>query len=220
MVLSSALHLIQLFPKTRVAILEKESQVGLHQTGHNSGVIHSGVYYRQGSRKAQFCVDGVKRLKRYCQEKGIEYDECGKVIVATSESELPRLEDIYRRGKDNGVPGLEVIGPERLAEIEPHTRGIKALHVPQTAIVDYQRVTQAYADDVQQGGGTLLTGHELQDIQRHGDVVTLETNQGVIQSKYLDKLRWPLRRQSGSQNGRLDQRSDNTFSGRVLRPSG
>ena len=206
--LSSALHLIQLFPKTRVAILEKESQVGLHQTGHNSGVIHSGVYYRQGSRKAQFCVDGVKRLKRYCQEKGIEYDECGKVIVATSESELPRLEDIYRRGKDNGVPGLEVIGPERLAEIEPHTRGIKALHVPQTAIVDYQRVTQAYADDVQQGGGTLLTGHELHDIQRHGDMVTLETNQGAIQSKYLincaglyaDKV---ARKMEGSTNVRI-----------------
>ena len=206
--LSSALHLTQLFPKTRVAILEKEAQVGLHQTGHNSGVIHSGVYYRQGSRKAQFCVDGVKRLKRYCQEKGIEYDECGKVIVATSQSELPRLEDIYRRGKDNGVPGLELIGPQRLAEIEPHTRGIRALHVSKTAIVDFKQVAQAYAADVLKGGGAILTGHKLHGIHRHGSAVTLETNQGAIQSKYLincaglyaDKV---ARKMEGSSNVRI-----------------
>ena len=183
--LSSALHLVKLFPKTRVVLLEKESRLALHQTGHNSGVIHSGVYYKQGSRKAVFCVEGVKRLKKYCREKGIEYDQCGKVIVATEPSELPGLEAIYRRGQDNGVPDLRIIDADELAEIEPHTRGIKALHVPGTAVVDFNRVSQAYADDIQQHGGEILTGHKLLRVQRNGNDLTLETNQGEIRCRYL-----------------------------------
>ena len=165
--------------------MEKESRLALHQTGHNSGVIHSGVYYKQGSRKAQFCVEGVKRLKKYCLHKGIEYDQCGKVIVATDPSELPGLEAIYRRGRDNGVPDLRVIDADELAEIEPHARGIKALHVPGTAVVDFNRVSQAYADDIQQHGGEILTGHKLLNVQRHGNDLTLETNQGDIRCRYL-----------------------------------
>ena len=169
----------------RVVLLEKESRLALHQTGHNSGVIHSGVYYKQGSRKAQFCVEGVKRLKKYCLHKGIEYDQCGKVIVATDPSELPGLEAIYRRGQDNGVPDLRIIDAEELAEIEPHARGIKALHVPGTAVVDFNRVSQAYADDIQQHGGEILTGHKLLRVNRDGNDLTLETNQGDIRCRYL-----------------------------------
>ena len=183
--LSSALHITNLFPKTRVVVLEKESQLALHQTGHNSGVIHSGVYYRQGSRKAVFCVEGVKRLKQYCREKGIEYDQCGKVIVATDESELSGLQQIYRRGADNGVPDLRIIDADELAEIEPHTRGIKALHVPGTAVVDFSRVSYAYADDIKSNGGEILTGHKLLNVQKDGGDLILETNRGEIRSRYI-----------------------------------
>ena len=183
--LSSALHLTHLYPKTSVVVLEKESKLALHQTGHNSGVIHSGVYYKQGSRKAVFCVEGVKRLKKYCQLKCIEYDRCGKVIVATDPSELPGLQEIYRRGADNGVPDLRIIDSDELAEIEPHTRGIKALHVPGTAVVDYARVSQAYANDVRQNGGEILTGHKLLGIQRNGADLTLETDQGDVHCRSI-----------------------------------
>ncbi len=183
--LSSALHLTRLYPKTRVVVLEKESQLALHQTGHNSGVIHSGVYYKQGSRKAVFCVEGVKRLKQYCHDKGIEYDQCGKVIVATEESELPGLDEIYRRGTDNGVPDLRIIDADELAEIEPHTRGIKALHVPGTAVVDFSRVSQAYADDIRHNGGEILTGRKLINVHKNANDLTLETNQGEVRCRYL-----------------------------------
>ena len=183
--LSSALHLTQLYPKTRVVLLEKETDLAVHQTGHNSGVIHSGVYYKQGSRKAVFCVEGVKRLKKYCRDKGIPYDRCGKVIVATDESELPGLQQIHRRGSDNGVPDLRIIDAGELAEIEPHTRGIKALHVPGTAVVDFNRVSHAYADDVRENGGEILTGRKLLNIQRDGGDLVLETNLGEIRSRHL-----------------------------------
>ena len=183
--LSSALHLTRMYPKTRVVLLEKESDLAVHQTGHNSGVIHSGVYYKQGSRKAVFCVEGVKRLKKYCRDKGIPYDQCGKVIVATEPSELPGLEEIHRRGRDNGVPDLRIIDADELAEIEPHTRGIKALHVPGTAVVDFNRVSHSYADDVRENGGEILTGRRLLNIQRDGGDLVLETNRGEIRSRHL-----------------------------------
>ncbi len=183
--LSAALNVIQLYPKTRVAVLEKETEVGLHQTGHNSGVIHSGVYYRPGSQKARFCVSGVQMLKSYCHEKGIEYDECGKVIVATDESELPRLEELRRRGRANGVDGLEMIGPERLAEIEPHVRGVKALRLPKTAVVDYRRVAHAYAEDIQESGGEILTGRRLRRVGRNGGGVELDTGGETIEAKHV-----------------------------------
>ncbi len=183
--LSSALHLTQLYPKTTVVVLEKESKLALHQTGHNSGVIHSGVYYKQGSRKAVFCVEGVKRLKQYCREKGIEYDQCGKVIVATDPSELPGLQEIYRRGTDNGVPDLRIIDSDELAEIEPHTRGIKALHVPGTAVVDYSRVSEAYADDILHNGGEILAGYKLLGVRRDDSDLTLETNRGEVRCRSI-----------------------------------
>ena len=183
--LSSARHLTQMYPKTRVVLLEKETDLAVHQTGHNSGVIHSGVYYKQGSRKAVFCVEGVKRLKKYCRDKGIPYDQCGKVIVATEPSELPGLEEIHRRGRDNGVPDLRIIDADELAEIEPHTRGIKALHVPGTAVVDFNRVSHSYASDVRENGGEILTGRKLLNIQRDGGDLVLETNRGEIRSRHL-----------------------------------
>ena len=183
--LATALQLTQLYPRCRVAVVEKEKELAVHQTGHNSGVIHSGIYYRPGSQKAQFCVSGVSALIQLCQESGIEYDRCGKVIVATDESELGRLEDLYQRGVANGVEGLEIIGPERLKEIEPHTSGIKALYAPGTGIVDFKAVANAYAGRIRATGGEILTGREVVGINKLGGSISLETTLGSVESKYL-----------------------------------
>src|SRR6266571_4901275 len=167
--LATAMELLTRFPSLRLVVLEKEQAIGQHQTGHNSGVIHSGVYYAPGSLKARACVAGKARLIRFCEEHGIRYELCGKVIVATHEEELPRLEQLYQRGLANGVPGLEMIGPERLREIEPHAVGIKALHSPTTGIVDFAQVARAYAREVTSRGGVILTDRAVITIeQRNG----------------------------------------------------
>ncbi len=183
--LAIALRLTQRYPRRRVVVVEKESELAVHQTGHNSGVIHSGIYYRPGSQKAQFCVSGVSSLIRFCQESGIKYERCGKVIVATDESELGRLENLYQRGTANGVEGLEMMGPERLKEIEPHTSGVKALYAPGTGIVDFKAVANAYADRIREDGGEILTGREVVGIRKAGSDLFLETTQGSVGSKYL-----------------------------------
>lgn len=151
-------------PGLRIVVLDKEPAIARHQTGRSSGVIHSGVYYAPGSLKARLCVQGAAALRAYCDERAIPYDVCGKVIVATDAAELPRLEELHRRGTENGVPGLELIGPERLRELEPHAAGVRALHVPGTGIVDYGLVAQGLADDVAVAGGELLLGYEVEGI--------------------------------------------------------
>ena len=183
--LATALQLTRNYPRCRVAVVEKEREVALHQTGHNSGVIHSGIYYRPGSQKAQFCVGGVRELVQFCQENDIEYQRCGKVIVATDESELGRLEQLQERGTANGVEGLETIGPERLREIEPHSRGIKALYAPGTGIVDYTAVSKAYASKIAAGGGEVLTGRAVTRIRRSSGSIALETTGGSLESDYV-----------------------------------
>ena len=137
--IATAMELTHRFPKLAVGVVEKEKALATHQTGHNSGVIHSGIYYKPGSLKAQNCVTGVRSLLAFCDENNINYDLCGKVIVATREDELGRLDDLFERGKANGVPGLEMIGPERLKEIEPHAAGIRALYSPTPALSTTQR---------------------------------------------------------------------------------
>ena len=183
--LATALLLTRRYPRCRVAVIEKESELAVHQTGHNSGVIHSGIYYKPGSQKAQFCVSGVNSLLRFCQENGIEYQRCGKVIVATDESELGRLDDLYQRGTANGVEGLQVIGPERLKEIEPHASGIKALYSPATGIVEFKAVANAYADQIRTAGGEILTRSEVLRMRRSEGSIFIETTQGNVASKYL-----------------------------------
>src|SRR5919206_2105246 len=165
-------------PSLRLAVLDKEPKVGQHQTGHNSGVIHSGIYYTPGSLKARLCVEGSRNIYAYCEEKGIPTDRCGKVIVASTEEEVPRLENLYQRGLANGVQGLEMIGPERLREIEPHCVGVKALWSPNTGIVDFSRVTRAYAEDVQVSGGDVLPGYGVEKISNRPGRVVLETAGG------------------------------------------
>jgi (S)-2-hydroxyglutarate dehydrogenase len=181
--LATARELLRRRPGTKLAVLEKEPRIGQHQTGRNSGVIHSGIYYAPGSLKAKNCVAGSRMLMEYCEEKGIAYELCGKVIVAIREEELPRLETLYERGQANGVEGLELIGPERLKELEPHCAGLKAIWSPRTGIIDYGQVAEAYADDVRLAGGDVMLGHEVRAIHRGPRTTLVSTTGGMIETK-------------------------------------
>lgn len=183
--LSTAMQLAERAPQWRVAVLEKEDDLATHQTGHNSGVMHSGIYYRPGSHKAQFCVAGLNNMVKFCEENEIEHQQCGKVIVALEESELGRLQDLYDRGTANGVPDLEIVGPERLQEIEPHAIGVRALWAPHTGIVDFTKVAAAFANKFQQTGGDIFTGAPVRKIIRSAGSVALETPKGILQAKHL-----------------------------------
>tara|TARA_B100000809_G_scaffold21560_2_gene18937 strand:+ start:1066 stop:2283 length:1218 start_codon:yes stop_codon:yes gene_type:complete len=183
--LSTAMQLLERVPNWRVAVIEKEGQLATHQTGHNSGVMHSGIYYRPGSHKAQFCVAGLNNMVKFCDENEIEYQQCGKVIVALKESELGRLQDLFERGTANGVPDLEIIGPERLKEIEPHAVGMRALWAPHTGIVDFTKVAVAFANKFQQAGGDIFTGAAVKKITNMTGSVALETTKGTFQAKHL-----------------------------------
>ena len=183
--LSTAMQLLERSPQWRVAVVEKEEELATHQTGHNSGVMHSGIYYRPGSHKAQFCVAGLNNMVKFCEENEIEFQQCGKVIVALHESELGRLQDLYERGTANGVRDLEIVGPERLKEIEPHTAGVRALWAPHTGIVDFTKVAAAFANKFHQAGGDIFTGAAVKKITRSTGSVALETTKGILQAKYL-----------------------------------
>ena len=183
--LASALKIGAAHPRLKLLILEKEPELAQHQTGHNSGVIHSGLYYRPGSVKALSCVAGRKALKDFCDQNGVPYEICGKVVVATSAEELPRLEDLHRRGVANGLQGLAIIGPERLREIEPHAAGVKALYVPETGIIDYKKVAAAYAEKIRANGGDIRTSHRVVAvIERDGELVA-QTSMGDYRTRHL-----------------------------------
>ena len=159
--LAVARELLARRPGLRIAVLDKQDEVGFHQTGHNSGVIHAGIYYAPGSLKAQLCVDGAARLYEWCEEHGVAHERCGKVIVARDAAELPALDELERRGRANGVPGLRRLDAEGLAEVEPHCVGVAALHSPNTGIVDFPGVARSFARDLEERGGELLLGHEV-----------------------------------------------------------
>ena len=183
--LAVGLEITQRFPRLRLLLLEKEPRVGRHQSGHNSGVIHSGVYYKPGSLKAKLCVTGAAAMVEFCREHGIPHQVCGKVIVATHEEEFPRLEELRRRGDANGLTGLQSIGPEELREIEPNASGLRALVVPATGITDYAAVCDKYAEIITARGETILTSTEVTGIKRHGDEITVETSRGAFSGKSL-----------------------------------
>lgn len=183
--LATAMEMLNRHPSLTLRVIDKEPQIAAHQSGHNSGVIHSGIYYAPGSLKARLCVEGSRALMRFCAERGIPIDRCGKVIVATHPSELGRLQDLYNRGVANGVQGLELIGPQRLRELEPYATGIRAIYSPVTAIVDYTRVAAAYADEIRARGGEILTGRPVTGIVQRGERVILQTPQGEIETRYL-----------------------------------
>jgi (S)-2-hydroxyglutarate dehydrogenase len=180
--LASAREILNRHPGTRLAVLEKEAEVGAHQSGHNSGVIHSGIYYAPGSLKAQLCVAGSREMYAYCEQKGIPTDRCGKLIVASNDSELPALQSLYERGVANGVQGLEIVGPEAIRELEPHCVGVKAIWSPNTGIVDYRQVVRAYAEDVRAAGGEILTGRGVSEIRERGQSVEVVTGGGEVEA--------------------------------------
>jgi L-2-hydroxyglutarate oxidase LhgO len=183
--LAVALEITRRFPRLRVLVLEKEDTVARHQSGRNSGVIHSGVYYKPGSLKARLCVSGAGAVVEFCREHGIPHEVCGKVIVATRSEELPGLQELRQRGEANGLVGLRLIGPEELREIEPHASGLRALLVPSTGITDYAVVCEKYAELISAAGGTVLTSAAATGIRRDTNEIVVETPRGAFSTNSL-----------------------------------
>jgi L-2-hydroxyglutarate oxidase len=173
--LASAYHILKLQPSAKLAVLEKESAVAAHQTGHNSGVIHSGIYYKPGSLKAKNCIDGYNMMVDFCKEHGIKFDLCGKLIVAVDDSELPELEKLYKRGHENGLTQITYLKKEQIADYEPHLNGVKAIHVPYTGIIDYTEVCEKLAELVIQMGGEIYLNHKAEDIKVETDYTQVIT---------------------------------------------
>lgn len=185
--LSTAYHLLQARPDLKLTLLEKENQVAAHQTGHNSGVIHSGLYYTPGSLKAINCIRGYKMLIEFCDEEGIDYDLCGKIVVATQKEQLPLLQKLFDRGLQNGLSQNRMISREEMREIEPHVEGLAGIHVPYTGIINYRKVSQTLAGKIEALGGKLALNQKVVQIRRNiqgtSEVVT-ETGQ-VFQTRLI-----------------------------------
>ena len=183
--LASALKLLEKKPNLKLVLLEKESDLALHQTGNNSGVIHSGIYYKPGSLKALNCIGGYNMLLDFCKKEDLPYDLCGKIIVATDESELPTLQRIYDRGIANGLEGLKRLSKGEIKEYEPHVNGIDGIWVPQTGIINYKKVANRYADKIREAGGEVCLSHQVLDIKVEKGVTTVITNKGDFETKLL-----------------------------------
>lgn len=178
--LATALRLLEQKPDLRVVLLEKEATVASHQTGHNSGVLHAGLYYQPGSLKARLCREGKVDLEAYCEAHDVPVEHTGKLVIALDDSELGRLEALKERALANEVPGLEEVGPERIRELEPHAVGVKALWSPGTGIVDYLAVAQAFAHDVVEQGAAIETRRAVESIEHRGDEMVIGTSRGDL----------------------------------------
>ncbi len=176
--LATALNLLEKRPQTRLLVIEKENAVAQHQTGHNSGVIHSGLYYKPGSLKARNCIDGYNKLLDFCQKNEIKHDICGKIVVATTAEQIPLMQNLYDRGIQNGLTGLEVLSPEQIKETEPHVAGVKGIRVPQTGIIDYKQVAEKYADLIRNKGGEIRLGEKVSSVSELNGVSNVVTNKG------------------------------------------
>lgn len=183
--LSTAMYISRAYPKVRLLLVEKEASVGRHQTGHNSGVIHSGIYYKPGSLKARLCVQGAAAMCAFCREYGIPHEVCGKVIVATSADEIPRLHALLERGRANGIVGLQLIDREQVRQIEPNCGGVAWLLVPGTGITDYEKVSQKYAEIVIAQGGLVNTSMEVTSLKQSTGETVIETNRGSFTTRYV-----------------------------------
>ncbi|MCC5913733.1 MAG: L-2-hydroxyglutarate oxidase [Balneolaceae bacterium] len=183
--LSTAWKLALAKPKARIQVLEKEPGVAVHQTGRNSGVIHSGIYYKPGSYRAKNCVDGRHQLVEFCKRFEVAHDICGKVIVATDENEVHRLEGIYQRGLENKIEGIEMIGPERLKEIEPHVKGVAAIHVPCAGIVDFAGVCRVIADQLTEMGHSIQFNKEIKAVNVRNGALNIETTMDSHQTGFF-----------------------------------
>jgi len=182
--LATALALAETHGRS-VAVLEAEDRLAAHQSGHNSGVIHSGLYYKPGSLKAKLCVEGARSLYSFCEEEGIAHERCGKLVVAFHEEELPRLDELERRGRANGLTGLARLRGEEIREREPHAAGIAALWVPETGIADYPAVARACGRRIEARGGTVWTGARVQAVRRDGAGLAVETTRGAVACRLL-----------------------------------
>jgi 2-hydroxyglutarate dehydrogenase len=183
--LAVARELLARYPDSSLCVLEREDRLAAHQTSHSSGVIHAGIYYAPGSLKARLCVEGARLLYAYCDERGIEARKDGKLIVAANERERPRLDELQRRGEANRVPGLRRIGPGEIGEIEPHARGVAALHSPETGVVDFARVAAAYAEDVEAAGAAIITSAGARALHPRGESISVEHERGSTEAGYV-----------------------------------
>jgi (S)-2-hydroxyglutarate dehydrogenase len=182
--LAVAREALRRFPGIEVAVLEKEANVATHQTGRNSGVVHAGVYYAPGSLKAKLCVEGSRAMYGYCEEQGIPYDRCGKVVVATDETEVARLQDLFSRAAQNGVPDVTLLDEQELREVEPSVRGVRALHSPATGVVDFRKVAGAMAREITEAGAVIHTSSAVERMSRGAVGSTkLETKAGFLEAQ-------------------------------------
>ena len=183
--LATAYRLIEAKPQLKILLLEKEAKLAAHQTGNNSGVLHSGLYYKPGSEKARCAVQGLQQMLAFCRTHGVAHEQCGKVVVATSEDELPRLENLWERGNANGLQGLRKLNPQQIKEIEPHAAGIAAIHVPQEGIVDYPGVCEKLGELIRTSGGEIKLGTRVEKFVQKAGGWTVETSTGDFQSKFV-----------------------------------
>lgn len=194
--LATAYQALQQKPGLRILVLEKEQSIAQHQSGHNSGVIHSGIYYKPGSLKAKNCMEGYQSIIRFAEENEIAFERCGKIIVATASDEIPLLDDIYKRGVSNGLEGLKYLSKEEFQETEPHCAGIKALYVPQTGIMDYPGIARKLKEKIEESGGMVVLGEQVLSIQQEQGSVLIRTKNREFFAKkvvtcgglYSDKL--------------------------------
>ena len=182
--LSTAMHFTRRFPNLRLLLVEKESAVARHQSGHNSGVIHSGIYYKPASLKARLCVEGAAAMVEFCREYGLPHQVCGKLIVATTEAEVPALQTLFVRGQANGLTGLKLLDAAQLRDLEPHCAGLQGIHVPGTGITDYAAVSQKYAELVSSQGGSVQTDTKVTGLARLGGETVVETTRGAFSTRY------------------------------------
>lgn len=199
-------------PDVRVTVFEKEEAVAQHQSSHNSGVVHAGLYYEPGGLKATLCRRGVELVKSYCEQNALPYDECGKVVVALNEEELPRLDAIYRKALANGVPDVEMIDAARLREIEPNCVGLRALYSPRTAIVSYGQIAQRMAQEIEERGGTIRLNAPVRRVIERGDQVHIELQSGEMHPEAFDSAIAC----SGLQSDRLAQQSGDAATPRIV----
>jgi len=200
--LATAYQLLERRPGTAIVVLEKEREVAAHQTGHNSGVLHSGIYYKPGSLRAENCRLGKLAMQAFCDREQIPYNLCGKVIVAVDNTELPQLQRIYERGQANGVR-CDLIDQGRLKEIEPHARGVQAVHVPDAGIIDYRQVCDRLAQRIQERGGTVLTQARVSAMFRRNGRMIVESTAGEVEARHVATC-------AGLQSDRLTRLSGQT----------
>jgi L-2-hydroxyglutarate oxidase len=183
--LATGLKVLQKNPALKVLLIEKEKELAKHQTGNNSGVIHSGLYYKPGSLKAKNCIHGYDLLTKFCRQNDVAFELCGKIVVAADEAEIPLLHNLFQRGEQNGLTGLRMLEAEAIKEYEPHVRGVAGFFVPQTGIVDFRVVAEKYGEHIRRNGGQIILGEKVRKVILQQNMVVVETNESTYQTRML-----------------------------------